>query len=237
MEKEIYWIDLGKVDYKEAFAIQGTLHRHRVTGVIPDILLFQENPPTITLGRDAHEENLLHSREEYRAQGFDVVAVSRGGDVSYHGPGQLVISAIVAFEDYAPGAVAFVRLLEQVAMDTLAAFGIGATRIRGLSGVWVTDPGTGELAKIGALGLEISHGICAHGMAINVAPDLAHFRAIIPCGIRDRGVISMARLGVRPTLAQVRDQYVKEFCRIFGRTARAAALEDLPVGRIQEELS
>ncbi|SDY07877.1 lipoyl(octanoyl) transferase LipB [Eubacterium barkeri] len=235
MEKEIRWMDLGKVDYEGAFCIQGELHRHRVAGDIPDILLFQENPPTITLGRDAHEENLLHSREEYRTQGFDVVSVSRGGDVSYHGPGQLVISAIVAFEDYAPGAVAFVRLLEQVAMDTLAAFDIGATRLRGLSGVWVTDPGTGELAKIAALGLEISHGICAHGMAMNVAPDLTHFRAIIPCGIRDRGVISMACLGVRPTLPQVRDEYLKAFCRIFGRTARAAALEDLPVGRTQKE--
>lgn len=220
-KKTVAWLDLGSMGYREAFEIQEALHSDRLAGIIPNTLLFQENLRTITLGRDAHRNNLLLSPEEYAARGYEVVAVSRGGDVSYHGPGQLVISAIVAFEDYTASAVTFVRYLEQTVIDLLLSFGIEGTRIKGLSGVWVPSPATGELAKIAALGLEIDHGVCAHGLSINVHPDMAGFGEIIPCGIGDREVIDMTAFGATPSLAQVRDAFIAAFCGLFGLEAEA----------------
>lgn len=226
---DTFWIDLGRRSYSEAFKIQETLHNRRVSGLVPDILIFQENDPTITIGRDTDEKNLLASREDYQQRGFDVVEVTRGGDVTYHGPGQLIVSAIVAFENYSSSAIIFVRLLEQVVIDTLEAFGIAGTRIKGLPGVWAAHPSTAKHAKIAAMGLYISHGITAHGMSINVMPNMAHFKEIIPCGLLDRGVIAMSDFQVTSNLAEVRNQYIKAFGHVFNRTVQSRTLQDLLV--------
>lgn len=216
MASEINWIDLGRIDYEEAFNIQEKIHSQCVAGTEKDTLLYQENPPTITLGRGTHPENLLVSSCLLKKQGFVITEVSRGGDISYHGPGQLVVSPIVHFENYVSNAIQFVRTLEQVVIDVLDIYAISGKRIKGLSGVWVQNPKTKEDEKISALGIAIIHGVSCHGISINIHPDLEHFKKIIPCGIEDKGVTSMACFGVSPSVKEVRNNVTKAFDELFG---------------------
>lgn len=217
MATGICWLDLGLVDYGAAFARQEELHRRRLAGQVPDIILFQENFPVITIGRAGSDEHLLISRESLGQRGIGLYNVSRGGDITYHGPGQLVISPILHLKERVSNVHCYVRLIEQVVIDLLAGYGIIGRRVEGASGVWVGEK------KIAALGIAVRHGVTQHGVAINVNPDLAYFNYIVPCGLKNRGVTSLAALGVPfPSVLQVRDEFLREFSRVFAVEVGAA---------------
>ncbi|MCG2730520.1 MAG: lipoyl(octanoyl) transferase LipB [Acetobacterium sp.] len=227
MKKDLNWIDLGLISYEDAFVIQEQIHQKCVAGTGNDTLLFQENYPVITLGRGTHQKNLLYSAEELTAMGITLTSVSRGGDISYHGNGQLIVSPILHFDQYVKGAHQYVRCLEQVVINLLDHYHLKGKRIKGRSGVWVIDPETGEDKKISALGIAVSHGVTLHGMSIDVNPNLQHFNTIIPCGIEDKGVTSMAACGCpHVTLSELRDQFILAFDAMFGtRTVKRTIAE------------
>jgi lipoyl(octanoyl) transferase len=187
---------LGRVPYGEALALQQRLAAERLEGA-PDRLLLLEHPPIYTLGSAADEANLLWDEAERAARGIGVARVDRGGDVTYHGPGQLVAYPILQLPRM-PGAmhanvVGYVRGLEKTLIAALATYGIEGYAIKGLTGVWVNTP-TGE-AKIAAIGVRVNvKAVTRHGVALNLNTDLRHFEGIIPCGIRDKGVTSLSTL-------------------------------------------
>lgn len=206
----VVWLDLGLTEYLAAFAVQEELHRRRAAGELPDVILFQENYPVITIGRSGAAENLLVSREFLAQRGIALHHVSRGGDITFHGPGQLIISPILRLQDRADTVHGYARLLEQVVIDLLAGYGVAGRRETGASGVWVGN------RKIAALGIAVSQGVTMHGVAINVSPDLACFGYIVPCGLKDRGVTSLAAEGgPPPPLTRVRDDFLSGFARVF----------------------
>lgn len=226
MEKSLNWIDLGLISYEEAFTLQEKLHQKCVDGFSEDILLFQENHPIITLGRSSHEKNLLYSKEELASMGIGITAVSRGGDISYHGNGQLIISPILHFEHYVKTAHQYVRCLEAIVINLLETYHIHGKRVKGRSGVWVVDPKSGEDKKISALGIAVSHGVTLHGLSINVNPNLSHFSTIIPCGIEDKGVTSMEANDLTPpSLIEVRNAFIVAFNNMFGTRTEERMIE------------
>ncbi|PKM48825.1 MAG: lipoyl(octanoyl) transferase [Firmicutes bacterium HGW-Firmicutes-6] len=228
MKKDLTWIDLGLISYEDAFIIQEQLHEKCVAETWPDTLLFQENHPIIALGRGTHEKNLLLTAAELLELGIALTAVSRGGDISYHGNGQFIVSPILHFDQYVKGAHQYVRCLEQVVINLLAHYQLKGKRIKGRSGVWVTEPGTGEDKKISALGIAVSHGVTLHGISINVNPNLEHFKAIIPCGIEDKGVTSMEVCGCPPvTLSDLRDQFIVAFDEMFGTQTTRRTISEI----------
>ena len=178
---------LGTVEYRRAWQLQTDLVNAVHDGRQPNTLLLLEHPHVYTRGRLSRPEHMPLTPEQLREQGIDVVETDRGGQVTYHGPGQLVAYPIVNLREWG-GPLKYVRTLEQVIINSLADFGIAAGVEPGLTGVWVRD------AKIAAIGVKISRGIAHHGFAINVNPDLSKFAQIVPCGITDRGVTSMAQL-------------------------------------------
>lgn len=216
MKKDVNWIDLGFISYEDAFNLQERIHEKCVADTWGDTLLFQENHPIITLGRGTQEKNLLHTQSELAAMGIQLTAVSRGGDISYHGNGQFIVSPILHFDQYVKGAHQYIRCLEQVVINLLQHYDLNGKRIKGRSGVWIIDP-NGEVKKISALGIAVSHGVALHGLSINVNPNLDHFSTIIPCGIEDMGVTSMEACGCTPVpLSDVRDQFILAFNAMFG---------------------
>jgi lipoate-protein ligase B len=192
----------GEIPYAEAFDLQRRLHAERVAGARPDTLILLTHPPVVTLGRGADPAHLLVSPDECRARGVEVHETDRGGDITYHGPGQLVGYPIVDLRARGLGPREFLRLLEETLIRLLGDFGVDAGRIHGLTGVWVGD------RKVAAMGIRISRGVSMHGFALNVTTDLSDFDLIVPCGIRDRGVTSLAELLGRPvTVDEVADLY------------------------------
>lgn len=205
-------IDLGRMGYLEAWERQRELVTLRQAGAGTDTLLLVEHPPVYTLGKRADPANVLLDAAGLSAQGIEVVAVDRGGDVTYHGPGQLVGYPVLALAGVRT-VVDYVRALEEVLIVALAELGVTATRIADLTGVWVDG------AKIAAIGVRVaSGGITSHGFALNVAPDLQHFAGIVPCGISDRSVCSLAQLGVTADLATVADTVAAAFGQVFAAT-------------------
>jgi len=198
---------LGSVPYREGEALQRAIHEHAPD----DYLLLQEHPHVYTMGSSARPEHVLR---EPSSVGAELVSADRGGDVTYHGPGQLVGYPIVSLEEWRAGqrdVIAYVRRLEDVLISVLADFGIGAGRSPGYTGVWFGEE------KIAAIGVRVSRGRTRHGFALNVDPDLSMFGHIVPCGIRDRGVTSMARaLGRRVEMREVVDRVVVRFADAFG---------------------
>ncbi|NJN15770.1 MAG: lipoyl(octanoyl) transferase LipB [Oscillochloris sp.] len=181
---------LGRIAYQAAWQRQRELAAAR-SGGGSDCLLLLEHPPTITLGNKADPAHVLFPAEDLARRGVEVVQSDRGGDVTYHGPGQIVGYPILKLGPLGLGAVDYVRRLEAVIMHTLADFGIAADRVAGLPGVWTADGS----AKICAIGVKLSAGgISTHGFALNVAPNLADFDLIVPCGISGRAVTSMTQL-------------------------------------------
>jgi lipoyl(octanoyl) transferase len=204
---------LGTVPYARGVARQDELVQRRRAGEIPDQLLLLEHPHVLTLGRDAHAENILANDERLRALGVEVHEVGRGGDVTYHGPGQLVAYPII---DLAPDRCdlhRYVRDLEEVLLGVLADYDITGHVVPGKTGVWVGD------AKVGAIGVRVARWITSHGIALNVRPDLGFFDLIVPCGLRDSKVTSLALLTGRDDL-QVQDvgtHFAAHFGRVFDR--------------------
>jgi lipoyl(octanoyl) transferase len=200
--------ELGRMDYGKALELQQQLVAERKQGVIPDQLLLLEHPHVITLGRNGRLENLLADDQVLGRAGIAFFPTDRGGDITYHGPGQLVGYPIVDLREWKRDVGAYVRAIEQVIIDTLADFAIVGGRIAGLTGVWV------EGRKIAAIGVHISRWVTSHGFALNVSTDLSYFQYIVPCGLT-KPVTSMAQLGVHATLEEVSRSLAGHFGRVF----------------------
>ncbi len=212
------WSNLGTLDYAAAFELQRDLVARRRNGEIPDTLLLVEHPHVITMGRNARHENLLATEEHLRRAGIAFHPTDRGGDVTYHGPGQLVGYPILDLRDWKRDVVAYLRALEQVLIGALAEFGIDAGRAEGMTGVWVNG------AKIAALGVHISRWVTSHGFALNVHTDLRYFQYIIPCGL-SKPVTSLEQLlGVAPPTERVIAAVVQHFGETFEREMKQFAV-------------
>jgi lipoyl(octanoyl) transferase len=208
---------LGLIDYAEALELQNTLVEERRAGRIGDTLLLLEHPPVVTLGVKTRGKstNIVASSDELAAAGVSVFETGRGGDVTYHGPGQLVGYPIFDLRPDRCDVHRYVRDLEEALIRAVARFGIDARRVEGLTGVWVGPSGREE--KVAAIGIRISRWITSHGFALNVATDLGHFGLIVPCGITDRGVTSVERLLGRPVaMADVEDAVIEGIGEVFG---------------------
>jgi lipoyl(octanoyl) transferase len=214
--RELHIRRLGLVPYEEALQLQQSLVEERKAGRIPDQLLLLQHPPVITLGVKARSDrsHVLATDSELESQGVEFFETGRGGDVTYHGPGQLVGYPILDLKPDRCDVHQYVRDLEEVLINVAAGFGVSAGRVAGLTGVWVGQE------KLAAIGVRISRWITSHGFAFNVAPNLDHFQLIVPCGIADRGVTSLeCLLGRDVPLASVEDAAVRAMAGVFGRSA------------------
>jgi lipoyl(octanoyl) transferase len=201
---------LGRIEYDEARALQRGLVDARAAGEIPDTLLLLEHPPVITLGRSGGADHLLGTRAELAGRGVALVESDRGGDITFHGPGQIVGYAIVDLAPRGRDLHRYLRDLESVLIRALAEFDIRAGRTAGLTGVWAGN------AKVAAIGIRVSRWIAHHGFALNVDTDLSYFDLIVPCGIADRRVTSMEELLGRPVdRAEVEDALERAFGELF----------------------
>jgi lipoyl(octanoyl) transferase len=213
---------LGRVSYEDGLTLQAQLVEQRRSGAIPDTLLLLEHPPVITLGVKTRigPKHIVATPEQLAREGVTVHDTGRGGDVTYHGPGQLVgypILDLAAPDDVRKDVHRYVRDIEEVLIQTAASFGIEAKRISGLTGVWAGPEGREE--KLAAIGIRISRWITSHGFALNVSTNLRHFDLIVPCGIVDRGVTSLEKLlGRSVSMAEAEDAAVAAFRQVFART-------------------
>ena len=213
---EVRW--LGRRGYQEAWDEQKRLATLRYDNAIPDTLLLLEHPPTLTLGRAAHAENLLALPETLTQSGVTVTETDRGGDITYHGIGQLVGYPILNLQQspHRPDLHRYLRNVEEVLIRTLADFEIAAARFPGYTGVWV-ERETPQPRKIAAIGIKCSRWITMHGFALNIDPDLSHFDWIVPCGIREYGVASMTQiLGEPLSIDAVMPSVIRHFGDVFG---------------------
>ncbi len=209
---------LGTVSYADALALQAELVAQRRAGEIPDTLLLLEHPHVITKGSGSRDENVVVSAEERAARGIELFESGRGGDVTYHGPGQLVGYPILDLKPDRCDLHRYLRDLEEVLIGVLAEFGLDGGRKEGLTGVWAGD------RKLAAIGVRVSSGwITSHGFALNVSTDLSFFQTIIPCGIRAYGVGSISgELGRPVEIDEVEAAAVRSFERVFGSAATHA---------------
>ena len=211
---------LGIVPYAQALALQRALVEERRSGRVPDTLLLLQHPPVITLGvrGDGGRANIVADRSRLAELGIEVSETGRGGDVTYHGPGQIIGYPILDLRPDRCDVHRYVRDLEEVMIRTCANFGVHAGRIAGLTGAWV------GVDKIGAIGVRISRWITSHGFAFNVNTNLDDFGLIVPCGIADHGVTSLERVLNRDVVVgDVEDAVIQYFEAVFERTARFAA--------------
>ena len=198
--------NIGRKSYKAVWDLQKEMQQQRIKGEIDDTLILVEHDPVYTLGKNANEDHLLQSRDE----SIDVFNIERGGDITFHGPGQLVVYPILDLSNYKKSVSWYMRTLEQVLIDTLIEFKIIAQRNDGLTGVWVGDE------KIAALGVRISRWVTMHGFSLNVNPDLSFYDGIIPCGIFDHGVTSMEKLlGETQNNDSVKNMVIEKFNKCF----------------------
>jgi lipoyl(octanoyl) transferase len=203
---------LGRVPYAEALELQAALVLARQKGEIPDTLLLLEHEPVFTQGRAGRKENLREPEEALRARGFELFETGRGGDVTYHGPGQVVGYPILDLSPDRRDVHRYVRDLEEVMIRALRDYGLEGRRIAGLTGAWVGEE------KIGAIGVRIARWVTSHGFALNVSTDLEPFGLIVPCGIQERGVTSLERLLARPVpLDEVMDRLTAHALGVFER--------------------
>ena len=226
MSSELYVAGLGRVGYGEALILQRDLAERRITNAIDrDLLLLVEHPPVITLGRGFHEENLTTSRDDLTLQGVEVHEAERGGDVTFHGPGQLVGYTIFDLQEHKPDLHLFLRQIESTLIRALETFGLPGSRKDGLTGVWV------ENRKIASIGIHVKRWVTWHGFALNVSTDLSYFDLIVPCGINDVTMTSVRReLGERAPAGvwgQVADAVVQGFAEVFDQRPQMVDMKDL----------
>lgn len=219
---ELLCIRMGCIEYLQAWRLQQNLAHLRAAGAIPDVLLLLEHPPVITLGRGWRPEHLRVSKDFLEREGIAVHLVDRGGDVTYHGPGQLVGYPIVDLRERGRDVHAYLRDLEEAVIRALAGLGIGARRFPPYTGVWV------DLRKIAAIGIRVSRWVATHGFALNVAPSMEHFGYIVPCGIHDYGVTSVSRELGRPVAVDEAVRPITEaMAGVMGAVCREVSLDAL----------
>ena len=247
----IEYLYLGRVRYDEGLRLQAEVAALRLAGRVDNTLLLLEHPPVLTLGRNARRENVLASDELLARRGVTLHEINRGGDVTYHGPGQLVgypifdLRSLVNARGGRLGPVDFVRMMEEALIRLCGVYGVRAGRIAGLTGVWcglhsladgsLLEEGPGKERKVGAIGIHVSRGITSHGFAFNVTTDLHDFQLINPCGITDKPVTNLEREipeGVSlPGLEEMAHQAARQFGQVFAQ--QVLAVENLDALRAQ----
>ena len=240
-------VDLGLTAYAEAWELQKRVVAARKTGAIEDVLLFCEHPHVITLGRSGNRSNLLANENVLRQKGIEYFETSRGGDITYHGPGQIVGYPILHLGAIKRDVVWYVRMLEEAMIRATAELGIAALREAGKTGIWVgvasrsvipseseesaflsAAPDASAPEKLAAIGVHISRWVTSHGFAYNVATDLRYFELIVPCGIAERKATSLEKLlGRNVSLGEVRPLLAKHVGEVFGLAIRTAPREEL----------
>jgi len=221
----LHLLNLGRVPYAEGLDLQRQLVEAVHDGRVGNTLVLLEHPPVLTLGRNSSRAHILASDEFLAGRGVEVHEINRGGDVTYHGPGQLVGYPIFDLRSFMPrlGAVDFVRKMEEALIRSCADFGVPAQRIPGRTGVWTLAGGSVLEKKVAAIGVHIARGITSHGFALNVCPDLRDFELIVPCGIADRAVTSLElEADPRPSMEAVRNSVARQFGRVFDAQVLAA---------------
>ena len=217
-----YCLELGLEEYDTALRLQHSLNAARRQGIIPDTVIFLEHHPCFTVGRKGGFEHILADDEQLNQQGIAVYETDRGGDVTYHGPGQLICYPIIDLNDYGCDVQAYARRLEEVIIRTLKHYGITAGRKPGYPGVWVGS------AKIAQEGIGVQNWVTMHGVSLNVCPKMQHFSLIIPCGISNYGVTSMEQLLDHPVdIAAVRQEMRRQFSEVFDLLLEDVDPEDL----------
>ena len=199
-------LDLGLSDYNETWKLQKKLQYKRILGEIEDHLLLVEHPPVFTLGKNASKQHIINNSED-----VSIIQTDRGGNITFHGPGQLVCYPILDLNHYKRSITWYMRELEQLIIDVLVEYDIKASRKKGLTGTWVKDK------KIAALGVRISRWVTMHGFSLNINPDLNFYKNIIPCGIKEYGVTSIAKImgNEVPSMDEVKTKMTKHFTKNF----------------------
>ncbi len=223
-------VDLGLMGYAEAWALQKRVAAARKAGAIEDVLLLCEHPHVITQGRNGRRENLLASEHVLRQKGVEFHATDRGGDITYHGPGQIVGYPILNLHAIRRDVVWYVRMLEEAMIQATAELGVAAKRVEGKTGIWVKSKNAEE--KLAAIGVHISRWVTSHGFAYNVSTDLRYFDLIVPCGIADRKATSLEKLlGRSVKREEIAPRIAKHLGEVFGlelkETSRAELLDKL----------
>ena len=199
-------LDLGLSDYNDTWKLQKKLQSKRILGEIEDHLLLVEHPPVFTLGKNASKQHIINNSED-----VSIIQTDRGGNITFHGPGQLVCYPILDLNHYKRSITWYMRELEQLIIDVLGEYDIKASRKKGLTGTWVKDK------KIAALGVRISKWVTMHGFSLNINPDLNFYKHIIPCGIKEYGVTSMAKImgNEVPSMDEIKTKMTKRFTKNF----------------------
>ena len=217
-----YWLDLGLIQYGPAFAIQDQILQARLDGKIATTVILQENLPIFTIGRSGSRDNILSSQEDLEKRGIEVQEVNRGGDITFHGPGQLIVSPLLYLGDIGLNANQYLHRLEDVLIELLAGYDIQAGKKEGLPGVWL------KKAKIAAVGIAVKHGYTFHGFSLNIDPDLEAFSLINPCGVKQMPVTSMQQvLGQTPPVKQIKTELKRILQKTFALETRATTWTDL----------
>ncbi len=212
--KNFDYCDLGFIDYKEAWDLQKEIFTKRVHDETDDTFFLLEHPNTYTLGKVAEKENLISNEDQLKELGIKVYEIDRGGDITYHGPGQIVGYPIIKLSDWKEDTHEYLRGLEEIIMNVCADYGLKTERNPKYTGVWIDN------RKIAAIGIKVSRWVTMHGFAFNVNTDLNYFGGIIPCGIRDKDVTSLKReLGSEVDINEVKLKLVNEFEKFFGYTS------------------
>jgi lipoate-protein ligase B len=210
MPERGWLIEAGRMGYREAYQLQKRLAAEVIQGERGDTLVLTEHPPLLTIGSAGERGNILASPQALAQAGIEVYSADRGGDVTYHGPGQLVGYPVLHLDRHGKDVKDYLRRLEEVLIRTLAGFGLAGYRAPGYTGVWVAD------AKIAAIGIGVKKWVTFHGFALNVDPDLSHFNLIYPCGIRNKRVTSLAEiLPQAPDCREVAAQVAGHFAQVF----------------------
>lgn len=229
MNRSVKFIDLGLIDYKQAWDYQENLFREVINQKLENrnlpaaeqkftgnYLIFCEHPHVFTLGKSGDESNLLINAEQLKKRNIAYYRINRGGDITYHGPGQLVVYPIFNLDYFFTDIHKYMRFLEEAVILTLSQFGIAAERLKGATGVWLDADHHGKARKICAMGVRTSHWVTMHGLAFNINPDLNYFSLIIPCGITDKAVTSMAKeLHTIPSMEDVKTSLKANITKVF----------------------